>query len=131
MISRRCSDYLTLLTQIGKSSMLLTDFQLLQPIVCDGIVGYINFICEDYVTMTFMDEPLPASMNSRWGRHQVAMCIYPQDLHKVRVHLTEDELNRSVLHRTSDSLANHHRRNNKKFGSRPAPDRNSRSHPYK
>ena len=131
MISRRCLDYPILPIKIGKSSMLLTDFQLLQPIVCDGIVGYINFICEDYVTMTFMDRPLPASMHSRWGRHQVAMCIYPQDLPKVRVHLTEEELNRPVLNRTSDPLANHHRKNNPKFIGRPAPDRNSRSHPYK
>ena len=111
--------------------MLLSDLQLLQPIVCDGVVGYINFICEDYVTMIFMDKPLPACMNSRWGRNQVAICIYPQDLPKVRVHLTEEELNHPVLHRASDSLANHHRKNNPKFLERPAPDRNSRSHPYK
>ena len=111
--------------------MLLSDLHLLQPIVIDGVVGYINFICEDYVTMIFMDTPLPASMNSRWGRHQVARCIYPQDLINVRTHLTEKELANPVLHRTSDPLSNHHRRNNKKFDpSRPEPERNSRSNPY-
>ena len=55
--------------------MELSDLQLLQPNVIDGVVGYVNFICEDYVTMIFMDTPLPTSMNSRWGRHQVARCI--------------------------------------------------------
>ena len=79
--------------------MLLSDLHLLQPIVIDGVVGYINFICEDYVTMIFMDTPLPASMNSRWGRHQVARCIYPQDLINVRTDLTEKELEHPVLHR--------------------------------
>jgi len=110
--------------------MLLSDLHLLQPIVIDGVVGYINFICEDYVTMIFMDTPLPTSMNSRWGRHQVARCIYPQDLINVRTDLTEKELEHPVLHRTSDPLSNHHRKNNPKFTERPAPDRNSRSHPY-
>ena len=111
--------------------MELSDPKLLQPIICDGIVGYVNFICEDYVTMTFIDTPLPTSMNSRWGRHQASMIIRPQDLINVRIDLTEKELNHPVLHRTSDSLSNHHRRNNKKFDpSRPEPERNSRSNPY-
>jgi len=111
--------------------MKLSDLQLLQPIVIDGVVGYINFICEDYVTMIFMDTPLPTSMNSRWGRHQVARCIYPQDLINVRTDLTEKELAHPVLHRTSDPLSNHHRKNNGKYnGQRPVPDRNSRSDPY-
>ena len=110
--------------------MLLSDLHLLQLIVIDGVVGYINFICEDYVTMIFMDTPLPASMNSRWGRHQASMIIRPQDLINVRTHLTEKELEHPVLHRTSDPLSNHHRKNNPKFTERPAPDRNSRSHPY-
>mgnify|MGYP001167570232 CR=1 FL=1 len=110
--------------------MLLTDLYYLQPIVCDGIVGYVNFICEDYVTMTYIDTPLPTSMNSRWGRHQAAMVIRPQDLVNVRTHLTEKELQHPVLHRTSDPLSNHHRKSNPKFTGRPAPDRNSRTHPY-
>ena len=111
--------------------MLLSDLYYLQPIVCDGIVGYVNFICEDYVTMTYVDTPLPTSMNSRWGRHQASMVIRPQDLPKVRIHLTEKELAHPVLHRTSDSLSNHHRKNNVKYsGIRPVPDRNSRSNPY-
>ena len=111
--------------------MLLSDLKLLQPIVCDGIVGYVNFICEDYVTMTYIDTPLPTSMNSRWGRHQAAMIIRPQDLVNVRIDLTEKELEHPVLHRTSDPLSNHHRKNNGKYnGQRPVPDRNSRSNPY-
>ena len=110
--------------------MKLSDLQLLQPLVIDGVVGYIYFICEDYVTMIFMDTQLPASMNSRWGSHQVARCIYPQDLPNVRIHLTEKELDHPVLHRTSAPLSNHHRKNNPKFIGRPTPDRNSRSHPY-
>ena len=110
--------------------MELNDLKLLQPIVCDGIVGYVNFICEDYVTMTYIDTPLPTSMNSRWGRHQAAMIIRPQDLINVRTDLTEKELDHPVLHRTSDPLANHHRKRNPKFTGRPAPDRNSRTHPY-
>ena len=111
--------------------MKLSDLQLLQPIVIDGVVGYVNFICEDYVTMIFMDTPLPKSMNSRWGRHEVARCIYPQDLINVRTDLTEKELAHPVLHRTSDPLSNHHRKNNGKYnGQSPVPDRNSRSDPY-
>ena len=110
--------------------MKLSDFKVLEPLVCDGIVGYVTFITDDYIVMTYIDTPLPTSMNSRWGRHQAAMLIYPQDLPKVRTDLTEEELAHPVLHRTSDSLANHHRKSNPKFTNRPAPDRNSRTHPY-
>ena len=69
--------------------MKLNDFELLQPVEWDGIKGYISFICEDYLTICFIDEPLPTSANSRWGRHYVSILVYPQHYHEIRCRLDE------------------------------------------
>ena len=110
--------------------MLLSDLHLLQPIVIDGVVGYINFICEDYVTMIFMDTPLPTSMNSRWVDIKCKVYI-SAGLNQCTHTSYGERVRHPVLHRTSDPLSNHHRKNNGKYnGQRPVPDRNSRSDPY-
>jgi hypothetical protein len=83
--------------------MKLTDFELLQPVEWDGIKGYISFICEDYLTICFIDEPLPTSANSRWGRHYVSILVYPDHYHEIRCRLDETK-QEGKLPPTSDIL---------------------------
>lgn len=61
-----------------------TDFELLQPVAYGGVTGYISFISEYYITICFIDIPLPESENSRWGRHYVNLVVYPKYYHEVR-----------------------------------------------
>ena len=85
----KSSIYHHLKTRIGNSLMKLTDFELLQPVEWDGIKGYISFICEEYLTICFIDQPLPKSANSRWGRHYVSILVYPNHWHEIRCRLDE------------------------------------------
>lgn len=71
--------------------MKQSDFQLLQPVQWHDVTGYINFICEDYLTICFIDEPLPTSANSRWGRHYAAILVYPQYYHEIRCRVDEEK----------------------------------------
>ena len=71
--------------------MKKSDLELLQPVQWHDVTGYINFICEDYLTICFIDEPLPTSANSRWGRHYAAILVYPQYYHEIRCRVDEEK----------------------------------------
>lgn len=91
MISKRCSDYQNHRTRIASCSMNKNDFELLQPVEYDGIKGYISFIDDAYLTICFIDQPLPESANSRWGRHYVNILVYPCYWHEIRCCMDENE----------------------------------------
>ena len=55
------------------------------------VSGYISFISEEYITICFIDTPLPKSANSRWGRHYVNIVVYPAFYHEVRSCLDEEQ----------------------------------------
>jgi len=82
----------------------IDDFQLLQPVEYDGIKGYISFICEEYLTICFIDQPLPTSANSRWGRHYVNILVYPAFWNEIRCRLDEEEKEGIHVPPTSDLL---------------------------
>ena len=69
----------------------LTDFELLQPVTYGHVTGYISFISDEYITICFIDIPLPKSANSRWGRHYVNIVVYPEFYHEVRSCVDETE----------------------------------------
>ena len=71
--------------------MKKSDLELLQPVQWHDVTGYINFICEDYLTICFIDEPLPTSANSRWGRHYAAILVYPNHYHEIRCRVDEEK----------------------------------------
>ena len=66
-----------------------TMFELLQPVEYRGTTGYISFISEYYVSICFIDLPLPESENSRWGRHYVNLIVHPQHQHEIRCCLSK------------------------------------------
>jgi hypothetical protein len=66
-------------------------FELLQPVEYHGTRGYISFISEYYISICFLDIPLPESANSRWGRHYANLIVYPQYQHEIRCCLSEAE----------------------------------------
>lgn len=68
-----------------------TMFELLQPVEYRGTTGYISFISEYYISICFIDLPLPESANSRWGRHYVNLIVYPQHQHEIRCCLSKAE----------------------------------------
>jgi hypothetical protein len=80
------------------------DFELLQPVEYDGIKGYISFIDDAYLTICFIDQPLPESANSRWGRHYVNILVYPCYWHEIRCRLDEEQEEGMHVPPTSDLL---------------------------
>ncbi len=82
----------------------INDFELLQPVEWDGIKGYISFIDKAYITICFIDQPLPKSANSRWGRHYVNILVYPNHWHEIRSRLDETEEEGIHVPPTSDLL---------------------------
>ena len=66
-------------------------FELLQPVIYRNLTGYISFISEYYISICFIDRPLPESANSRWGRHYVNIVVYPEFWHEIRSCLDEVE----------------------------------------
>ena len=68
-----------------------TTFELLQPVEYHGTTGYISFVSEYYISICFLDVPLPESENSRWGRHYANIIVYPEFQHEVRCRLDEAE----------------------------------------
>tara|TARA_Y100000385_G_C13059738_1_gene623774 strand:+ start:1381 stop:1698 length:318 start_codon:yes stop_codon:yes gene_type:complete len=68
-----------------------TTFELLQPVEYRGSKGYITFISEYYISICFIDIPLPESENSRWGRHYVNFIVYPNYWNEIRCRLDEVE----------------------------------------
>ena len=83
--------------------MKKSDLELLQPVQWHDVTGYINFICEDYLTICFIDEPLPTSANSSWGRHYAAILVYPQHYHEIRCRVDETK-EKGKVPPTSDLL---------------------------
>ncbi len=69
--------------------MKQTDFEILQPVEYRGTKGYITFISEYYISVCFIDIPLPESANSRWGRHYVNFIVYSQYWNEIRCRLDE------------------------------------------
>ena len=69
----------------------IDEFEILQPVEYDSIKGYISFICEEYLTICFIDQPLPKSANSRWGRHYVNILVYRDSWNEIRCRLDEKE----------------------------------------
>ena len=69
--------------------MKQTDFEILQPVEYRGTKGYITFISEYYISVCFIDIPLPESANSRWGRHYVNFIVYPNSWNEIRCRLDE------------------------------------------
>jgi len=68
-----------------------SDFELLQPVCYHKTCGYITFISEYYISICFIDIPLPKSANSRWGRHYVNIVVYPPYWHEIRSCLDENQ----------------------------------------
>lgn len=68
-----------------------TTFELLQPVEYKGTTGYISFISEFYLTICFIDIPLPESANSRWGRHYANLIVYPHFYHEIRSRVDEEQ----------------------------------------
>lgn len=66
-------------------------FEILQPVEYRGTTGYISFISEYYISICFIDIPLPESANSRWGRHYVNLIVYPPQQNEIRCRLSEAE----------------------------------------
>jgi hypothetical protein len=71
--------------------MKQSDFEVLQPVKYRGTTGYISFISEYYISICFIDIPLPESANSRWGRHYVNLIVYPPHWYEIRCRLDEVE----------------------------------------
>ena len=67
------------------------DFELLQPVCYHGTHGYISFISEYYISICFIDQPLPESANSRWGRHYANLVVYPEYWNEIRCCLDEEQ----------------------------------------
>ena len=66
-------------------------FELLQPVQWRDITGYISFIDDAYLTICFIDQPLPESANSRWGRHYAAILVYRNSWHEIRCRMDEEK----------------------------------------
>lgn len=66
-------------------------FELLQPVIYHNVTGYISFISEYYISICFIDRPLPESVNSRWGRHYANIVVYPEFWNEVRSCLDEEQ----------------------------------------
>lgn len=64
-------------------------FELLQPVEYRGTTGYISFISEYYISICFIDQPLPEEAHSRWGRHYVNFIVYPFNWNEIRCRLDE------------------------------------------
>ena len=76
-------------------------FELLQPVEYHGTRGYISFISEYYVSICFIDIPLPESKNSRWGRHYANLVVYPDYWHEIRSCVSEAEKEQSIPPRSN------------------------------
>ena len=81
--------------------MKLTDFELLQPVQYHTTTGYISFMSEYYISICFMDIPLPESENSRWGRHYANIIVYPEYWHEIRSRVDEEQEERHFPPRSS------------------------------
>jgi hypothetical protein len=68
-----------------------SDFEILQPVEYRGTTGYISFISEYYISICFIDIPLPEEAHSRWGRHYVNLIVYPHNWYEIRCCLSEAE----------------------------------------
>lgn len=75
--------------------MKQSDFEILQPVEYRGTTGYISFISEYYISICFIDLPLPESAHSRWGRHYVNLIVYPSNWNEIRCCLDEIQEKRS------------------------------------
>jgi hypothetical protein len=80
------------------------DFQLLQPVEYRGTTGYISFISEYYISICFIDIPLPESANSRWGRHYVNFIVYPPNWNEIRCRLDQEQEEKEYIPPRSDLL---------------------------
>jgi hypothetical protein len=69
--------------------MKKTDFELLQPVEYHNLTGYITFISEYYISICFIDRPLPEEEHSRWGRYYTNIVVYPPYWHEIRSRLDE------------------------------------------
>jgi len=74
--------------------MKLTDFELLQPVEYHNLTGYITFLSEYYISICFIDRPLPEEAHSRWGRHYVNIIVYPQNWNEIRSCVDEEQKER-------------------------------------
>ena len=100
--------------------MKKSDLELLQPVQWHDVQGYINFICEDYLTICFIDEPLPTSANSRWGRHYAAILVYRNSWHEIRCRVDEEK-NKRRRHRPPRPAARRGSRPQREAAAAPPP----------
>ena len=88
----------------NQTRLTKNDFQMLQPVAWRDVVGYISFIDDAYLTICFIDQPLPKSANSRWGRHYASILVYPNYWHEIRCRLDEKDEEERHVPPTSDLL---------------------------
>jgi len=84
--------------------MKQTDFEILQPVEYRGTKGYITFISEYYISICFIDRPLPEEAHSRWGRYYVNLVVYPHYWYEIRCRLDEIEEKKESESPRSDLL---------------------------
>ena len=48
-------------------------FEMLEPVTYGNTKGYISFMCEEYISICFIDRPDPTC---RWGRYKTNLVVY-------------------------------------------------------
>jgi len=63
-------------------------FEMLEPVTYHTTKGYISFMCEDYVTICFIDRP---DATCRWGRYKSNIVVYRNYWNEIQSCLPEAE----------------------------------------
>lgn len=63
-------------------------FEILEPVTYSNTKGYISFMCEEYISICFIDRPDPTC---RWGRYKTNLVVYRNYWHEIQSCLPKTE----------------------------------------